>query len=143
MNGEISPDGHWLAYQSNESNQDEIYVRPFPSGDGRWPISNGGGTQPLWARNGRELFYRHGNTLLSVPVETTATFSAGTPTTVFEGSYFSPPVGLAGRTYDVSPDGQRFLMIKDAPAGDPNVAPASIDVVLNWFEELKRLLPTK
>jgi eukaryotic-like serine/threonine-protein kinase len=143
MNGEISPNGRWLAYQSNESNQDEIYVRPFPSGDGRWPISNGGGTQPVWARNGRELFYRHGNTLLSVPVETTATFSAGTPTTVFEGSYFSPPVGLAGRTYDVSPDGQRFLMIKDAPAGDPNVAPASIDVVLNWFEELKRLLPTK
>jgi eukaryotic-like serine/threonine-protein kinase len=143
MNGEVSPNGRWLAYQSNESNQDEIHVRPFPSGDGRWPISNGGGTQPLWARNGRELFYRHGNTLLSVPVETTATFSAGTPTTVFEGSYFSPPVGLAGRTYDVSPDGQRFLMIKDAPAGDPNVAPASIDVVLNWFEELKRLLPTK
>ena len=105
--------------------------------------SNGGGTQPLWARNGRELFYRHGNTLLSVPVETTATFSAGTPTTVFEGSYFSPPVGLAGRTYDVSPDGQRFLMDGDAPAGEPNVAPASIDVVLNWFEELKRLLPTK
>jgi hypothetical protein len=89
------------------------------------------------------LFYRHGNTLLSVPVETTGTFRAGTPTTVFEGSYFSPPVGLSGRTYDVSPDGQRFLMIKDAPAGDPNVAPASIDVVLNWFEELKRLLPTK
>ena len=143
MNGEISPNGRWLAYQSNESNQDEIYVRPFPSGDRRWPISNGGGTQPLWARNGRELFYRHGNTLLSVPVETTATFSAGTPTTVFQGAYLSPPVGLAGRTYDVSPDGQRFLMIKDAPAGDPNVAPASIDVVLNWFEELKRLLPTK
>jgi len=143
MNGEISPNGLWLAYQSNESNQDEIYVQAFPPGDRRWLISNGGGTQPLWARNGRELFYRHGNTLLSVPVETTATFSAGTPTTVFEGSYFSPPVGLAGRTYDVSPDGQRFLMIKDAPAGDPNVAPASIDVVLNWFEELKRLLPTK
>ena len=138
----ISPNG-WLAYQSNESNQDEIYVRPFPSGDGRWPISNGGGTQPVWARNGRELFYRHGNTLLSVPVETRATFSAGTPTTVFEGSYFSPPVGLSGRTYEVSPEAQRFLMIKDAPAGDPSAAPASIDVVLNWFEELKRLLPTK
>src|SRR5262249_37453381 len=88
MNGEISPNGRWLAYQSNESNQDEIYVRPFPSGDGRWLISNGGGTQPLWARDGRELFYRHGNTLMSVPVVTTETFSAGTPTTVFEGLYF-------------------------------------------------------
>ena len=144
MNGEISPDGRWLAYQSNESNQDEIYVRPFPSvGDGRWPISTGGGTQPLWAPNGRELFYRHGNSLLSVPVETTRTFSAGTPTTVFEGPYFSPPAGLAGRTYDVSRDGQRFLMIKDAPAGDPNAAAASIVVVLNWTEELKRLVPTK
>jgi serine/threonine-protein kinase len=144
MNGEISPDGRWLAYQSNESNQDEIYVRPFPAvGDGRWPISTGGGTQPLWAPNGRELFYRHGNSLLSVPVETTRTFSAGTPTTVFEGPYFSPPAGLAGRTYDVSRDGQRFLMIKDAPAGDPNAAAASIVVVLNWTEELKRLVPTK
>jgi serine/threonine-protein kinase len=144
MNGEISPDGHWLAYQSNESNQDEIYVRPFPSvGDGRWPISTGGGIQPLWARNGRELFYRHGNSLLSVPVETTTTFRAGTPTTVFEGPYFSPPVGLAGRTYDVSRDGQRFLMIKDAPAGDPNAAAATIVVVLNWTEELKRLVPAQ
>ena len=144
MNGEISPDGRWLAYQSDESNQDEIYVRPFPLvGDGRWTISTGGGTQPLWAPNGRELFYRHGNSLLSVPVETTRTFSAGTPTTVFEGPYFSPPAGLAGRTYDVSRDGQRFLMIKDAPAGDPNAAAASIVVVLNWTEELKRLVPTK
>jgi dipeptidyl aminopeptidase/acylaminoacyl peptidase len=144
MNGEISPDGHWLAYQSNESNQDEIYVRPFPAvGDGRWPISTGGGSQPLWARNGRELFYRHGNSLLSVPVETATTFRAGTPTTVFEGKYLSPPVGLAGRTYDVSRDGQRFLMIKDALAGDPNAATASIVVVLNWTEELKRLVPTK
>ena len=143
-NGEISPDGHWLAYESNESNQDEIYVRPFPSvGDRRWPISTGGGTQPLWAPNGRELFYRHGNSLLSVPVETTTTFHAGTPATVFEGPYFSPPVGFAGRTYDVSRDGQRFLMIKDAPAGDPNAAAASIVVVLNWTEELKRLVPTK
>ena len=61
---------------------------------------------------------------------------------MFEGPYFSPPVGLAGRTYDVSRDG-RFLMIKDAPAGDPNAAPASIVVVLNWFEELTRLVPTK
>jgi serine/threonine-protein kinase len=144
MNGEISPDGRWLAYQSNESSQDEIYVRPFPSvADGRWPISTGGGSQPLWARNGRELFYRHGNSLLSVPVETTTTFRAGTPTTLFEGAYLSPPVGLAGRTYDVSGDGQRFLMIKDAPAGDPNAPSASIVVVLNWTEELKRLVPTK
>ncbi len=144
MNGEISPNGLWLAYQSNESNQDEIYVRPFPAvGDGRWPVSTGGGIQPLWAQNGRELFYRQGDRVLSVPVETTTTFRAGTPTTVFERPYLSPPVGLAGRTYDVSRDGQRFLMIKDTPAGDPNAAPATIEVVLNWSEELKRLVPTQ
>jgi serine/threonine-protein kinase len=145
MNGEISPDGRWLAYQSDESNQDEIYVRPFPLvANGRSPISINGGAQPLWARNGQELFYRHGTTVMSVPVQTTTTtFSASTPTPLFEGRYLSPPQGLGGRTYDVSPDGQRFLMIKDAPAGDPKATPASMVVVLNWFEELKARVPTK
>ena len=144
FNGEISPDGHWLAYQSDESNQDEIYVRPFPAiNDGRWRISTGGGTQPLWARNGHELFYRHGTGVLSVPVQTTPTFRAGTPTTMFEGRYLAPPRGLAGRSYDVASDGQRFLMIKDAPAGDSNGTPAIIVVVLNWTEELKQRVPTR
>ena len=103
-NPQISPDGHWLAYESNESGQEEIYVRPFPKVvDGLWQISVGGGNVPLWARSGRELFYRNGDSVMSVAVQTTPTFSAGTPTKLFQG-YVS---GL-GRTYDVARDGQRF-----------------------------------
>jgi len=148
-NAEISLDGHWLAYQSNESGQEEIYVRPFPKVDeGRWQISTGGGTRPLWARSGRELFYLDaGGLLTTVAVQTTPTFSATTPTRVLSTRYFGGFGGggqnVAGRTYDVSPDGQRFLMIKDVAAADQNATPAGIVVVLNWFEELKRLVPAK
>ena len=141
MNGQVSPDARWLAYQSNESGQDEVYVRPFPNVEGgRWQASTGGGIKPLWARNGRELFYLSGSgsvRLMSVPVQSGTSFSAGTPQVLFEGKYFS---GNAGRTYDVSPDGQRFLMIKDA-AATTSSAPSQFVVVLNWFEELKRLAP--
>jgi serine/threonine-protein kinase len=135
-NGEISPDGHWLAYQSNESGQFQISVRPFPNVDaGHWTISTSGGTRPLWARSGKELFYVDGtNAMTSVPIQTAPTFSAGTPTKVFEGRYY---YGAAGRTYDVSPDGQRFLMIK---ATTNDQAPSMV-LVLNWLEELKARLP--
>jgi eukaryotic-like serine/threonine-protein kinase len=138
-NAEISPDGRFLAYESNESGRNEIYVRPFPEVErGRWQVSTGGGTQAAWARNGRELFYLDGSSrLTTVPVQTTgATFSAGNPARVFDRAY-AMPVGF--RTYDVSPDGQRFLMIKD----DQNATAAAIVVVLNWQEGLKRLVPTK
>jgi Tol biopolymer transport system component len=137
---EISPDGRWLAYATNESGPFEIHVRPFPNvNDGRWPISTGGGSKPVWARNGRELFYLDGtNNLMSVPVQTTGlAFSAGNPVKLLEGRYYvgAPP----NRAYDVSPDGQRFLMIKDSATSDQtqNAAPPSLVVVLNWFEELK------
>ena len=103
-NAQISADGRWLAYESNESGQEEIYVRPFPKmSDGRWQISSGGGNVALWARSGRELFYRNGDSMMSVSVQTTPTFSAGNPTKLFQGYYF----GL-GCSYDVSVDGQRF-----------------------------------
>jgi serine/threonine-protein kinase len=145
-NPEISPDGHWLAYQSNESGQYRIYVRPFPDVDtGRWEVSSGGGIRPLWARNGHELFYLDSNNvLMTVPVQTTgATFSAGNPTRVFEAKYFVGDRDVGGRSYDVSPDGQRFLMIKD-PAGtdQPSASTsANLVVVLNWSAELKQRLP--
>ena len=142
LNGEISPDGRWLAYQSDESGRDEIYVRPFPDADrGRWQISTGGGNRPLWARSGRELFYlAPGVAMMSVSVEGGSTFRAGNPARLFEGRY-SMPVTTSGRTYDVSPDGQRFLMIKVGDGPDQTAAPPSIVVVQNWFEELKRLVP--
>jgi serine/threonine protein kinase/Tol biopolymer transport system component len=138
-NAEVSPDGHFLAYESNESGRNEIYVRPFPEVErGRWQVSTGGGTQAAWARNGRELFYLDGsNRLTAVPVQTTgATFSAGNPIRLFDRAY-TTPVGF--RTYDVSPDGQRFLMIKE----DQNATTPGMVVVEHWSEELKARVPTK
>ena len=134
----FSPDGHWLAYMSNESGRNEVYVQPYPGPGGKWQISTEGGNEPLWAKNGRELFYRNGNKMMAVEVTTQPTFRAGTPTLLFEGQYhndfnWSPP------NYDVTPDGQRFLMIQP---GEKEEA-TQINVVLNWFEELKRLVPTE
>jgi hypothetical protein len=141
-NPEISADGRYMAYQSNEAGQYEIYVRPFPRvNDGRWQISTNGGTRPLWARNGRELFYLDpSNTLTTVPVQTSdARFAAGTPAKVF-GSPYAMPLNDP-RTYDVSPDGQRFLMIKEIAGEDRSETRAGLIVVLNVFEELRAKLP--
>jgi eukaryotic-like serine/threonine-protein kinase len=134
---QFSPDGRWLAYISNESGRWEIYVQPFPGSGGKWQISTEGGTEPVWNRNGRELFYRNGDKMMAVNIATQPSFTPGKPRVLFEGHYVPPP----GTTpnYDVSPDGQRFLMIKPNEAGE--AAPAQINVVLNWFEELKRRVP--
>ena len=148
-NGEVSPDGRWLAYESNAnaSAQFQIYVRPFPDvNGGPWQVSTEGGTQPAWARSGQELFYvAPDGTLSSVRVERGTTWAASTPRKLLDKPYFRPSTGagvFAGRNYDVSADGQRFLMIKEAGPDLP-AAPASIVVVQNWFEELKRLVPTR
>ena len=145
-NGEISPDGRWLVYESDESGREEIYVRPFPEVDrGRWQVSTGGGLRPLWARNGRELFYQAPDgALLGVPVavEGGGSFRAGPPTKLVAGRYYMGEIYTSGRTYDVSADGRRFLMIKDAPAGEAGPPPQLV-VVLHWFEELKRLVPRR
>jgi serine/threonine-protein kinase len=145
-NGEVSPDGRWLAYDSDESGRAEVYVHPWPAGDGgRWQVSTSGGVQPLWARNGRELFCRAPDgALMTVPVDTApgrASFASGTPTRLITGDGYDHALGTAnnGRTYDVSPDGRRFLLIKVGSAdGAP---PRNLVVVLNWTEELKRLAP--
>ena len=90
QNAEISPDGNWLAYRSNASGQDEVYVRPFPDVDsGRWQVSTAGGVTPLWAPDGRDLFYlAPGGRMMAVSVQTDATFGAGNPEVLFEGNYF-------------------------------------------------------
>jgi eukaryotic-like serine/threonine-protein kinase len=132
---EFSPDGRYLVYESLESGRAEVYVRPFPQVDsGRWQISMAGGTRPMWARNGRELFYLDAsNTLNVAPVSAAGgTFVAGRPSKVFDANYATP---FPPRQYDVSTDGQRFLMLKDSSGGS-NTTPASMIVVLNWFEEL-------
>jgi serine/threonine-protein kinase len=139
---ELSPDGRWVAYHSNESGQMEVYVRPFPKVDsGRWLISTGGGSRPAWSRNGRELFYLAPSTaMMVVSVQTNPTFKPSNPSKLFD---VPGPLSLqAGRTYDVTPDGQRFLMIKDV-AGDRNAPSAPIDVVVHWTEELKARVPAK
>ncbi len=139
-NAELSPDGRWVAYQSNESGANEIYVRPFPNADaGRWQISNGGGTRPVWARNGRELFFYSNTALMTVATSSSGTtFSAGHVTKLFDTApyYFLN----AGRTYDVAADG-RFLMIKTAQS--PNSTASSFVVVEHWTEELKTRTATQ
>ncbi len=126
----FSPDGRWLAYISNESGRYEIYVQPYPGPGGKWPISTEGGTEPAWNPNGRELFYRSGYKMMAVDVSTRPGFAAGKPRMLFEGRYEPTPATFPN--YDVSPDGQRFLMIKPAEASES--APTQINVVLNWLK---------
>jgi hypothetical protein len=130
----FSPDGRWLAYVSEESGRSEVYVQAYPGPGGKWSISIEGGDEPMWSPNGTELFYRQGNKMMAVSVKTVPTFTAGKPTLLFERKYVT---GLKQPSnYDVSLDGQRFLMMKEEGRGP------QINVVLNWFEELKRLVPT-
>ena len=135
--GMFSPDGRWLAYESDESARWEVYVQPFPGPGGKVQISTEGGVEPVWARNGRELFYRNGDKMIVAAVETKPTFAAAKPKLLFERHYeaSTPPV-LAN--YDVSLDGQRFLMIK---AGEQESSATQLHVVLNWSDELSRLAP--
>jgi serine/threonine-protein kinase len=152
MNAALSPDGRWLAYQAWDRGANtggrlgRIYVVPFPDVQaGLWQIACEACTRPIWARNGRELFFMGGGALTSgvtsiwaVPVESSPTFRAGVPRKLFEGPYFAQ---LLGRTYDVSPDGQRFLMIKPSP--ESAAIRPRIVVVDNWTEELKRRVATE
>jgi eukaryotic-like serine/threonine-protein kinase len=140
VNAAMSPDGKWFAYQSNESGQNEIYVRPFPQAEReRWQVSTGGGTQPVWSRDGRELFYIAGSSqMMAVSVHTEPAFTAQKPKLLFEQQFF---LGPTGHTYDVSPDGKRFIMIREStPVGGTITR---ITVVLNWTEELKQRVPVK
>jgi serine/threonine protein kinase/Tol biopolymer transport system component len=136
-NPRFSPDGRWLAYISDESGRFEIYVQPYPGPGGKWQISTDGGTEPMWNPAGRELFYRSGDKMMAVDISTQSGFTAGKPRMLFEGRYelASVPVG----NYDVSSDGQRFLMLKPV---EQQQAATQINVVVNWFEELKRRVPT-
>jgi Tol biopolymer transport system component len=126
----FSSDGHWIAYQSDESGQPEIYVQPFPGPGTRVLVSNHGGKAPLWSSNGRELFYRQGTAVMAVEVRTEPTFSAGKPVMLFDGPYQAD--GTGHPNYDVSPDGQRFLMSRHEGR-----ALNQIHVILNLMEELK------
>jgi serine/threonine-protein kinase len=144
----LSPDGRWLAYESSESGggfeDREIYVRPFPSLDGGWQISSGGGVSALWGPDGHELFFVNpARELMRVAIDTEPAFRHGNPESMFDvGSY---DVTASDRLFDISPDGRRFLMIKQGVAGDaedPFAGLTRLIVVQNWFEELKARVPT-
>ena len=130
----FSPDGRWLAYVSDESGRNEIYVSAFPGPGGKWQISTEGGNEPVWPRKSRELFYRQGNAIMAVDVNTAPTFSAGQPRRLFDRKDYVKSNSFFAN-YDVTPDGQRFIMIKTVHDA---AQPTQISVVLNWFEELKR-----
>jgi len=131
----FSPDGRWLAYYSNEGGVYQVYVQPFPGPGGKWQVSTDGGVGPAWARNGRELFYRNRDKMMAVDVATQPTFSAGKPRMLLEGRFAVIPGFL---NYDISPDGQRFLMIKGA---EQESAPTHLNLVQNWIEDFRRRAP--
>jgi eukaryotic-like serine/threonine-protein kinase len=134
---EFSPDAHWIAYTSDESNRRDVYVRPFPGPGMKCLVSSGGGSEPLWARNVKQLFYRQGNQMWVVDFRTDGGFAATKPRLLFEKPGYAHTFPL--RTYDLSFDGQRFLMVK-VEQRKPTPATEMI-LALNWFEELKRLIP--
>ena len=137
----LSPDGRWMAYTSDQTGLIEVYVKPFPNvEDGRTPVSQGGGNWPVWAPGGGELFYRTPEGLMMVAFETEPSFRVRTRALLFEetGVYN----WSVGHTYDIAPDGQRFLMIKEGGGGTDDAPAPQIILVQNWFDELQRLVPS-
>jgi serine/threonine-protein kinase len=133
---EFSPDGRWLAYTSNDAGQMQVYVRSVAGPDRRWLVSTQGGRSPKWSGSGRELFYQNGQKMMVVNVSSGPELALSSPTVLFEHAYaFGSTLSVAN--YDVSADGQRFLMVKRAPGAE------HLNIVLNWSEELQRLVPTK
>lgn len=136
---QLSPNGRWIAYASSESGRAQVYVQSFTGAGGKWQISVDSGYSPRWARSGRELFYRNAETMMAVDVETQSAFRFGTPRPLFAGGFEGVPQGWQpGAGYDISPDGTRFLMVK---SGSEERASGEIEVVHNWFEELRQLVP--
>lgn len=139
----FSPDGHWLAYCSSETKKPQVYVQAFPGPGPKTQVSSDGGTDPVWKRTGGELYFRNGDKMMAVAVSTTPTFTGGHPRTLWEERYSHGmstscgPPGATSSNYDVTADGQRFLMIKDE-APDTAVS-KQIVVVLDWADEVNRL----
>ena len=139
----FSPDGRWLAYCSNESGQSQVYVQAMPGPGAKVQVSDEGGTDPVWRRSGGELFYRNGDRMMAVSITTDPSFASGRPQELWKGHYshgMSSSCGPAGPTsanYDVTADGERFLMVRDEDQ-DANTS-REVVVVLGWGEELSRL----
>jgi hypothetical protein len=131
VNALFSPDGHWVAYQSDESGRFEIYVEAYPGGGKRSVVSAEGGITPAWSRDGRELFYVAGDAVVAVPMRPNGSFGAGHKLFDRSGFFF------LWHSYDAALDGKRFLMIHR----DTGSVPRQLNVILNWSGELQRLVP--
>ena len=144
---DFSPDGHWLAYASDESGHSEVYVQPYPGPGPRQQVSTAGGTGPAWSRDGRELFYTTSQTvggqaaftrMMSVPIALGPTFTARVPHQLFDGKYGASALI---RSYDVAPDGRHFLMVQQKER--PPISATEMILVLHWGDELKARVPVK
>ena len=125
----VSPDGRWVAYQSNESGSAQVVVRPFPGPGAQVPVSVGGGTTPVWSRDGRRIFYANGNKLLAASVATSPAFSVTAREVLFEGNYLE----AGGHApFDVAPDGKSFLMLRPVSGNSEEIV-----VIHNWLAELR------
>ena len=124
----FSPDGHWLAYESDESGEFEVFVTSYPGPGGKWQVSRGGGAHPVWRADGRELFYIDEDAMMAVSVEAEGTFRHATPVTLFKRPEILMRSGE--QTYDVALDGQRFLLL--VPQGDDPAGTASVTLLQGW-----------
>ena len=139
----VSPDGRWLAYSSNPSGRNEIYVRPFPDvAGGRTLVSVNGGRSPVWSADGRELFYSSPEGMTVVGVDTRSTFVPGAAEVLFDTASYVVD-GSGAPIFDVAPDGQEFLLLEPVTSADGAAALSEIVLVQNWFDELRRLVPTQ
>ena len=139
--GRISPDGRWIAYRSNESGRDEIYLQPFPDGGGKVSISNGGGVQPVWSRDGRALYFRSDSDLMVARLGTAPAPAFQPPVTVFKDG-FARPQGAAHTTYDVFPDGTSVFL--EPTSSQDGTAPArTVIAAFHWLENLDTRLSVK
>ena len=131
----FSPNGRWLAFTSDRSGRNEVYIAPYPGGEAMEQISPAGGSEPMWARESGELFYRSEDKVMVVTIETNPSLQVGAPRLLFEGSYARAVFAISPANYDVTPDGQRFVMVPEKRILN------QLQVIVNWFEELKRLVP--
>ncbi len=134
-NAQFSPDGKWVAYSTNDSGNWEVYVTPFPSANGKWQVSRGGGEEPRWRRDGKELFYLSGEgKMMAVALKTEGNFDAGPPVALFQTHTRQQVSFMDVFSYDVSGDGQRFLI--NTKVDEPDATPLSI--ILNWASEMEK-----
>jgi serine/threonine protein kinase/Tol biopolymer transport system component len=141
-NPQISPNGRWMAYVSNESGDPEVCVSPFPEIKGKRQVSTNGGNEPIWSPDGKELFYRNGDSVMAVEVQTEPSFKRGNPVLLFRGRYIATGV-VNIRTWDIHPDTGKFLMLKEFTddSDTEGIPRAKINIIANWFEELQDRVP--